>query len=89
MPSSGEIDTLFTHSRRLSHYLDGIGKKLVQLRDLGRDAVIDGLFANFDNDPPENVWVDLCGDFQFLALAVWRFGDSCLETLDCLRVDVL
>lgn len=68
-----EILYLHSHpdSTRKSN-LDGVGKQLVQFRDLGCHAVIDCLLADFDHQTSEKIWVDLCGYLELLALAVLR-----------------
>lgn len=75
LPSSGvtrySIYTVILTQLEESN-LDGVGKQLVQFRDLGCHAVIDCLLADFDHQTSEKIWVDLCGYLELLALAVLR-----------------
>jgi hypothetical protein len=70
--------------------LQSIGEELVHLGDARRDAQVDGAVADLDDEPADDVRVDLVGDLELLALAdVLGLGDGGFQTREGLAVEGL
>lgn len=71
-------------------FLQAVVEQLVHLGDAGGDGEVDGAVADFDDEPADDVGVDLVGDLELLARAdVGRLGDGGLEAGEGLAVEVL
>lgn len=70
-------------------HLQGIGKSLVHLGDLGRHAQVDGAVTDLDDESTNEVGVDLGDNLELLALAELGLGDGLLEAGDGLGIELL